>query len=520
MLRERLGRFWRPETGIFFALWLYLLAVGRTRLLLDPDTFWHTQAGEKILSSGSVLHADPFCFNPPNRPWVLYEWLAECLMALMHRIDGLDTLVLGAATLLAGLYTWVAHRLIRAGVHWLPVGFLIMLVVGASASHFHPRPHLATLVFLGVTFAWLCDFEAGRIGLSRLFWLLPIYVVWSNLHGGMLGGLAMLIAAGGGWLGYWLFRREAPLKSGRGVLEFGLLILACGLTSLVNPYGVALPSVWFKILTSEDVAEVIKEHAPLDPFELTGLSVLLLAALYFVILLNVRVWPRVTWLLPFLWLYEACLHIRHGSLFALTAGLTLADVIPQTRWAAGQVRSGGDLFAAASKALPAFGFAPLLLPVIAVLVALALQAGRIEVPLIGHGWARLDPELWPEELRGELEELNRSRPEGTPIFNDLTYGGYLTYRTPRLRIFVDGRCEVHDSRWLKEYVDADRDCDTAKIEAWQKRWPFDLALVRSGSGFDKYFHNTGWTEVKRTNTATLYRRNEFQSEETTPRGGR
>jgi hypothetical protein len=50
------------------------------------------------------------------------------------------------------------------------------------------------------------------------------------------------------------------------------------------------------------------------------------------------------------------------------------------------------------------------------------------------------------------------------------------------------------------------------VEEYQSKYPFALALVRSRtndrpSGFDDYFRaSADWTEVKRTETATLYRR--------------
>src|SRR5262249_53917860 len=162
-LFRALFRFWRPETGIFLCLWLYLLLAGQTRLLRDPGTFWHTILGEKMLSSGQLIHGDPFCFtDPPTKAtWIPHQWLRERLIALLPRIAGLDSLVLATATILAFLYTWLAHRLIRSGLHWSLAGLLVVFVVAASASHFHARPHLATIVFFGVTFAWLSDFEAG-----------------------------------------------------------------------------------------------------------------------------------------------------------------------------------------------------------------------------------------------------------------------------------------------------------------------------------------------------------------------
>ena len=96
-------------------------------------------------------------------------------MAVLHCIGGLDMLLLATATVLAGLYTWPAHRLLKSGLHWLPTAFLTMLTIAAaepsprSPSHQHDS-------LPGLIFGWLCDFEAGRIGLAG-------YCGWSQSSG-------------------------------------------------------------------------------------------------------------------------------------------------------------------------------------------------------------------------------------------------------------------------------------------------------------------------------------------------
>src|SRR6266851_1742544 len=167
--RTMLKRFWRAETGIFLGLWFGLLCAGRTQMFGDPGTLWHVVVGRQILTSGELPTEDSFTFPYAGQPWIAQQWLGECFMAWMHdRIGELDALLLAAATLIAGFYTWVAHRLIRTGIHWLIALLVIVFALLASSYHLHPRPHLVNIVFLGVTFGWLCDFEAGRIGLRRL----------------------------------------------------------------------------------------------------------------------------------------------------------------------------------------------------------------------------------------------------------------------------------------------------------------------------------------------------------------
>ena len=111
-------RYWRPETGIFLGIWLVLLIGGRSKFLQDPGTFWHTVVGEQMLSTHQLIYHDTFSFTFAGQPWSPHQWLGECIMAALHRLDGLDTLLLATVTVLASLYTWLAHRLIRAGLHW------------------------------------------------------------------------------------------------------------------------------------------------------------------------------------------------------------------------------------------------------------------------------------------------------------------------------------------------------------------------------------------------------------------
>ena len=127
-----LKRFWRAGTGFFLGIWLFFMVGGRSRLFRDPGTFWHTATGHWIFSTGRLIDTDPFSFTFGGKPWVAYEWLGECLMAVLDGIGGLDTLLLATATVLAGLYTWAAHRFLRGGLHWLPTVFLIMLTVAAE----------------------------------------------------------------------------------------------------------------------------------------------------------------------------------------------------------------------------------------------------------------------------------------------------------------------------------------------------------------------------------------------------
>jgi hypothetical protein len=504
-----LQRLARPEAGIFLVLWLLLMIGGRDRLFRDPGTYWHTRLGLKMLDSHQLIYGDPFSFTAGSdargQNWIPHQWLGECLMGLLYQAGGWDLLHLATATILAALYTWIAHRLIVAGLHWSLAIALMILSFAAGSSHFHVRPHLSTMVFFGMTFAWLADFEAGRKSLRQLAWLVPIYVLWTNLHGGMLGGLFTIALSIAGWVVFRGIGWETPIGTWRVLRDLVLLFVACGLTAFVNPYGLALPGEWLNIMGQTGLGKVIIEHQPLDLTEPVGMMVAVVAVVYIVLLgaACTRRRPRVTWLLPLVWLALAVSRVRHASLFGIAAGLAIAEIFPETPWAESIAKSGSDLFdAARGRAARSPGLLAFLLPIALVLAAAGMKAENVVVPILGSGWAGYNADTCPLGM----EKHTANRPDGTPIFNELNFGGYLIFFAPNLRIFVDDRAELYGEDFLLEYSRAE--VDPHRTNDFLNRYSFDLALTRTGSGYDHFFRrpNSGWTAIETTEAATLYQR--------------
>jgi hypothetical protein len=504
-------RFWRPETAIFIGVWVILLLFGRERFFHDPGTLWHIVVGQRIVDARHLIETDPFSFTRNGQPWIAHSWLAECSLALLHHVGGLSSVLLATATLLAVFFTWIAHRLIGNGFHPLVATMIVALMGMASSYHFHPRPHLLTILLLGYTFARLIDFEAARLGLRGLFWLVPLFILWTNIHGGMLGGLATLLLSVLGWLIAWLLGRNSPVKNGREALWLLALLVACALTVLVSPYGTRLVPVWLYVINMPVLKLLIAEHAPLSQSGAAGVTVLVVGILYVSALLGcLPKWPATTLLIPLFWLAAGWTSIRHGPLFAVTATLAFAEFFPKTRWAEWLKRSNSDLFRLRPPVpapAHALGWRFAAIPMLLVMTAFSLQAAKVPVPLIGSGWALPDRRL-PVALLPDLKAYESAHPDGTPIFNEMLFGGFLIYHCPALRVFIDDRCELFGAQGLMEYAHALTE-DPGEIDRWQKQYGFDMALTVTGSSFDSYLHtSSNWLVVRRTEAATLYRRKE------------
>jgi hypothetical protein len=503
-------RFLRTETVVFLGLFFLFMMLGRDKVFTDPGSLWHVVVGQRILSTGELIRTDPFSFTAAAKPWLSQAWLFDVGVALLYRVAGLSAILLVHVTIVCALFAWLARRARRAGIHPLIAVLIAGWALFASSYNLHPRPNLLTIVLIGWTFARLCDFEAGRISLRGLAWLVPAYVLWTNIHGGVPGGVAMLVAAAAGWGLAGLLGWQTPLTDVKKRAGFIAITLACALTPLVNPYGPGLLPVWFGLMGSSVLPRTIMEHLPLMQTGTTGLTVVSFALLYLAALVGtLPARPRLAWLMPLVWLALTWTRIRYGPLFAVTAAISLAEMFPHVRWVAWLARKGSVTCVvqppSAETSLRA-AWRPALIPALVVFSAAILQLAAIPVPVLGAGWAQLDPEHWPLDLLPELRAYQQSRPKGTPVFNDMFFGGFLIYFTPDLRVFIDDRCELYGDQGIEDYADAFRN-HPERIEQWADHYGLDLALVQAGEGFDPYLRTAaGWKEVGRTRNAALYRR--------------
>src|SRR5436305_14303207 len=111
------ARFFRTETVVFLGLFLLLMALGREKFCGDPGSLWHIVVGQRILSTGELIHTDPFSFTAAGEPWLSQGWLFDVGLALLYRAAGLSAILLVHATIVCGLFAWLARRARRAGIH-------------------------------------------------------------------------------------------------------------------------------------------------------------------------------------------------------------------------------------------------------------------------------------------------------------------------------------------------------------------------------------------------------------------
>lgn len=407
-------------------------------LLHDPDTYLHIAAGRWMLAHGALPTADPFSHSIPGAHWVPGEWLGELAFAVAYGFAGWGGVIVLTAVAFAaamGLLTYFLSRRMD------PLPVLIATLAGAMLllPHLLARPHVLALPLL---VAWCGTLLAARDEECTPPWtVLPVMVLWANLHGSFMFGLAL---AGFVAVEAVLQRREGPagMLAARRWVAFAAVAVAA---ALVTPNGLAGLLQPFRLIRMPALQSGFLEWMPANLADFPALEIWLFCGLALAFGCGARVpLPRLALLLGLI--HMAFAHVRHADLLGLVAPLAVAASLgPRLAELTPPAGSSPVLGWAALLARPAR------LPAVALVLALGAV---VSVPVIAHPPARSGDAVTPDAA---LAAVARKGIAG-PVFNSEAFGGYLAFSG--VPVFIDGRIEMYGNNFLAAYLAAERGDDT------------------------------------------------------------
>lgn len=400
------------------------------RPVTDPDVWWHLKTGELIATTHHVPHTDPFSYTRAGQPWVNHEWLSDWAIFSVYEkvgLAGLDAVfafVVTAALFLAFLRS--RGRPYIAGL------FTIWGAV-ASAPSWGVRPQMLSLLLASVFLSILDRTEARPY---TAWWMVPLMLLWVNLHAGYaLGILLIIVVMAGKFVEAILVRAEwKELRAQIRIL--GLVATACVAIVPLNPNGAKLYSYPFTTLRSNAMQAYIAEWfspnfhaAKFVPFLL-----MLLATVVFM-----AISPRRLKLSPLLLLlitaWMALDAARHIPIFVLVAVPILSE-LAEPLLAPGSTRKNRGRFT-----LHWFNYAAL-----AAFLVFTLVRVRTVVQVI--------PVEENKNFPADATRFIEAHALPGPLLNHYNWGGYLIWKLyPEYRVFIDGRADVYGDDFMNRFAD-------------------------------------------------------------------
>jgi hypothetical protein len=422
----------RPSNLVPLVVVLLVAAVlgSSTTIFDDGDVSWHIATGQWILDHRAIPHTDPFSFTWAGKPWVSFEWLSDVLIATARRIagySGIAALVTAALMALHALVFLNATRFVRP---WVAVGAAVAMDL-VLIPMMLARPHsLAWPLIACWTWLMLRAREGDKAPPLAAALLM---VVWANLHGSFIMGLAIASA----------FGLEALIASQdriRALRQWAIFGIACLGAIFVNANGI--DGVLHPLRVANlSMLPLIDEWKPSSP-AVTPVFFVMLAAVIGLVWFKRPRMPAVRWVLLGALLVLALLQVRHQAVLAIVTAMILPtgfrrEVQPtpsMARW-----------LAAGAIAL-----------IVTVRAILPITLPENEA----NPW-RLIAAV-PAELRSQ------------PVLNGYAMGGPLILSG--IRPYVDGRGDMYGDQLVVDYKHI-TDGDEAALDAAVKRWNIRWAIL-------------------------------------------
>ncbi len=516
-----------------FLFWSLLAGPLSNRPLADADIGWHIRTGELILATHSLPRTDLFSSTMQGQPWFAWEWLYDILLGVLHQTCGLNGVVWLGALLIATVFTLLLAQLLQRGTG-LPLAILLMLLAESSATiHMYARPHIVSWLFSLLWFVVLERWETwSRRGDGQLPrwipWFFPAsMLLWVNLHGGWLFGLALL----------GLYALAASVESMRTKDPFAAIAIGrrarlmlrawmiSAIATLVNPFGWRLHLHIYRYLSDHYLMNRIDEFRSPDfhgwaqrcfaailaltliafagshlsgirkKLPLSNLLVVLMAT--YAGLYSTRNLPLSSMLLvlivgPILWENFTSLADNAGA-WQLIRNSTARISTFSDRMGAMEMNLRGHLW-----------------PIVAAALAFAI--------CLHGGWlgshrvidAQFDPRRVPAAAVTFLQQENVEEPPNTePVFSTDAWGGYLIYRLyPESKVVVDDRHDLYGSGRIRQYLVL-----TQGEPGWQevlKEWQIRTVLLPTDSTLANLLRELpqGWRVTYEDKVAVVFEKRE------------
>jgi len=461
-----------------------LLLRDRLNLLGDPDTYLHIAAGRWMIAHHALPMHDPFSHSMPGAVWIPHEWLAELVLASVYDWFGWPAVALLAMLCFAASLALLTRRLLA---YFEPFSALILVAASGALllPHLLARPHV--LAFPPLV-AWCAGLISARDrNRGPPYWLLPVMVLWANLHGSFMFGLCLAAYLGAEAVldgTSWSERRVA-------LRQWGGFVALAALAALCTPNGLSGLLLPLRIVTMPALQGSFGEWLGPDIQHDHPLELWLLGALGVGLVLRPKL--PLTRLLLLLGLFHMALsHARYEDLVALVAPLAIAQSFGPEIAARVRVASPSALarwFAAWAQPARGSGLA------LGVAAFVAISGTTLLWPL-----PRPDGPATPGSA---LDAVARLRLSG-PVFNSEVFGGYLIFR--RVPTFIDGRIEMYGDAFLSRYLDAaggKKSVLTGLLDQYGITW----TLLRPTDGAVEVLdHLPGWRRVYADRYAVIHAR--------------
>lgn len=378
---------------------------------LDPDFGWHIRLGQ-LISSNGLFATDPFSYTMPSFPYIDHEWLTNIFLANGFRVLGKPGLaifysILALLSLFLSLNTSYSSKVKKTKLD--PLFYSMLFIVGAGVlfPFFGIRPQVQSWLLFSI----FVDLILNEKLKTKLFFLLPLLTfIWVNLHGSFALGLVAI------FLTVILKSVKQRKVWVHGLMTWGM----CLLCSFVNPYG---PRIWHEVWLSVSDTSLrwsVQEWMPV--FFSFDIFYLFLAALSGVLIKKYsKIFTLEALGLNLFLFLQSFLSVRHVPLWLMIDLPMVFVALKEVYWEVKKIKFGEE------RLRKTLNFT--------LIIFFIFFISNFLLQMFGPGKFLSEDGYYPQSA---VNYIKSNTPDGQ-VFSTYNWGGYLIWKLPEKKVFIDGR---------------------------------------------------------------------------------
>ncbi|MEM8533698.1 MAG: hypothetical protein AAGF95_22840 [Chloroflexota bacterium] len=431
--------------GTIAAIWIFI-----SILPLPPnDLWWHMEAGRIMIEEGQLITTNRWAYTLPyETPYVYQSWLSEIILYLTWRAGDVPLLMLLRTFVITGSYALIAWHAWRRVGPSKTIALAVFLAILMGWNNWTLRPQTLALLPGSAFAVILGEYILNRVSSRWLIGLPIIMMLWVNLHGSFVLGIALLGLA---WLGVAITllrtKQITDQSARRRFLKLTYVLIVTMIAATIHPLGFGIFSYVQDMLTNTALqTRFVEWQPPQNDIDILSTGFWFFAVLLLLAALMVVSGKRPTdsdmlWYLGLAWLGIG------GKRYAVWFGLLLIPLLAEQAAALFHKRTS-------LKCTPIFTWTIFILfgsAMIAVLPWFSpgqhFQSDRLFATTGPHRW--LLTSTTPVAATNWLKD----HPIEGRFWTDLSYSSYTIWELPEKQVFADLRVELFPETIWDDHFD-------------------------------------------------------------------
>lgn len=474
--------------------------------LPTDDLGRHLTNGKIIWETKSIAETNFYSFTEPNFPFLNHHWLSGIIFYFLFILAGFNGLVLFKITLLLVSFSLVFYISAKKGNFWL-AAFASIPVIFILSERTDIRPEIFSFFFTTLFLFLLVKFSDNPRN-KTIFWLIPLQILWVNLHIYFFIGPAIVL----GFLLEKIVKNRKHIRNNPLINKLSVIFLLLFAACFLNPAGwkiVFYPLNIFKNY-GYDIAENKSPfflenlmHDSAIPFFKLALGLLIIN---FIISLIFRNFSIFYFLAAISTSVAGILIIRNFPFFALIFLPAISTGLKNFYCSlTKQIKNPLTIF-----------WLKILLPLILIFLLCWAINYSFKNPLPQNKEKGIGLAF---ESSNSAEFFRKENLKG-PIFNNYDIGSYLIYYLyPQEKVFVDNRPEAYSKLFFDgTYLPVQM--DEAKWQEMESKYNFNIIFFTQEEGtwwgrnfLTNRFNDPSWAIVYADSQATILIKNKPENKE-------